>query len=121
MANVFLPRDGAQREQVRRVIDGVIAEEGQYLLGWRPVPTSDRALGESAAAVMPVIEQLFIGWGGEPRELTVDPMRLERKLYVMRKRVERAVEMADTDVKARVDPASTQQEPEDGEHPPEYE
>ena len=92
VGNVFLPRDAVQRDQVRKVIDQIIAEEAQHLLGWRVVPTSDRILGESAASGMPVIEQLFIGFGDDAASLTIDPMRFERKLYVIRKRVERAVD-----------------------------
>src|SRR5665213_3352550 len=92
VGNVFLPRDAAQRDRVRAVIDQVIAEEGQHVLGWRAVPTSDRVLGESAASTMPVIEQLFVGYGDAPATLTADPMRFERKLYVIRKRVEHAID-----------------------------
>ena len=92
VGNVFLPRDAAQREQLRKLIDRIIDEEGQRLLGWRPVPTSDSTLGESAASVMPVIEQLFIAFGEDSSVLKADPMRFERKLYVIRKRVEKAVD-----------------------------
>jgi glutamate synthase (NADPH/NADH) large chain len=92
VGNVFLPRDAAQREQLRTLVGRVIDEEGQRLLGWRPVPTSDSTLGESAAAVMPVIEQLFIAFGEDSKVLASDPMRFERKLYVIRKRVEKAVD-----------------------------
>src|SRR5437868_4148310 len=45
VGNVFLPRDGAQRDLVRKTVDTIIAEEGQRLLGWRLVPTSDATLG----------------------------------------------------------------------------
>ncbi|HXD75617.1 MAG TPA: glutamate synthase large subunit, partial [Vicinamibacterales bacterium] len=94
VGNVFLPRDAAQREQLRQIVDGIVAGEGQRLLGWRVVPTSDRVLGESAAAVMPVIEQIFIGSTDDAGAIERDPMRFERKLYVIRKRVERAVDDA---------------------------
>src|SRR5579872_1086612 len=92
VGNVFLPRDAGQREQARKVVNDIIDEEGQRLLGWRAVPTSARTLGASAAAVMPVIEQLFIGFSGDAAALETDPLRFERKLYVIRKRVERAVD-----------------------------
>ena len=92
VGNVFLPRDAAQRDRVRQVVDQVIAEEAQHLLGWRLVPTSDHTLGDSAARVMPVIEQLFIGYSDPAATLTADPMRFERKLYVIRKRIEHAVD-----------------------------
>jgi glutamate synthase (NADPH) large chain len=92
VGNVFLPRDPAQREELRAIVNRIVGEEGQRLLGWRPVPTSDRALGDSAASVMPVIEQLFIAFGEDTGTLAADPMRFERKLYVIRKRVEHAVD-----------------------------
>src|SRR5712691_6519851 len=59
--NIFLPRDPGEREQVRTLVEQIVAEEGQTLLGWRPVPTTHHLLGASAAAVMPVVEQLFVG------------------------------------------------------------
>jgi len=90
--NVFLPRNSAEREQVRRLIEQTIAEEGQRLLGWRPVPTTNHVLGPSAAATMPVIEQLFVGSAGDSAAVAADPMRFERKLYVIRKRVEHAAD-----------------------------
>jgi glutamate synthase (ferredoxin) len=92
VGNVFLPRDAAQRDRVRKAVNDTIDEEGQRLLGWRPVPTSIEVLGESAASVMPVIEQVFVGFGGDSAELTIDPMCFERKLYVIRKRIERTVD-----------------------------
>jgi glutamate synthase (ferredoxin) len=92
VGNVFLPRDSGEREQVRRLIEQTIAEEGQHLLGWRPVPTTNRVLGPSAAATMPVIEQLFVGSAGDGTAAASDPMRFERKLYVIRKRVEHAAD-----------------------------
>jgi glutamate synthase (ferredoxin) len=92
VGNVFLPRDDAQRDRVRKAVNDIIDEEGQRLLGWRPVPTSTDTLGASAASVMPVIEQVFIGFAGDTTELAIDPMCFERKLYVIRKRVERSVD-----------------------------
>src|SRR5215467_1256834 len=87
VGNVFLPRNPHEREQVRLLIERTIAEEGQHLLGWRPVPTTTHVIGPSAAATMPVIEQLFVG-SADDGGIGPDPMRFERKLYVIRKRVE---------------------------------
>jgi glutamate synthase (NADPH/NADH) large chain len=92
VGNVFLPRNPGEREQMRRLIEQTIAEEGQHLLGWRPVPTTVRVLGPSAAATMPVIEQLFVGSADDAAAVASDPMRFERKLYVIRKRVEHAAD-----------------------------
>ena len=62
--------------------------------GGRCRPTQ-HMLGPSAAAVMPVVEQLFVGYGGDApgrASLQADPMRFERKLYVIRKRIEHAAD-----------------------------
>ena len=93
--NIFLPRDAGERKQIRTLVEQIVAEEGQTLLGWRPVPTTQHVLGASAAAVMPVVEQLFVGYGGDVAgraSLVADPMRFERKLYVIRKRIEHAAD-----------------------------
>jgi glutamate synthase (ferredoxin) len=88
---VFLPRDTHQREQVQGLIATIVAEEGQRLLGWRDVPTDDSLLGASAVSVEPVIRQVFIGRGEGVR----DHSHLERKLYVIRKRIEHALQAMD--------------------------
>src|SRR6476660_1837198 len=90
---VFLPRDPRQRDQVRRLFDRIIREEGQEPLGWRPVPIDDSRLGASAVKARPVMEQVFIGDGSAAgAAVSADPMRFERKLYVIRKRVEHAID-----------------------------
>src|SRR2546425_7295998 len=47
---VFLPRDLVQREKIQALIQTIVAEQGQRLLGWRDVPTDDQPLGASARA-----------------------------------------------------------------------
>src|SRR5438094_228197 len=84
---VFLPRDAAQAARCRALLATIVAEEGQTLLGWRPVPTDDSPVGPSARAVEPTIEHVFIGRGAA----VPDAQAFERKLYVIRKRVEHAV------------------------------
>ena len=95
---VFLPRDPVVREQVETLFEQIVIDEGQLVLGWRDVPTDSRAVGPSAVAVAPVFRQLFIGRGpGLPppgHSLEADA-RFERKLYVIRKRIEHAVDAAD--------------------------
>jgi glutamate synthase domain-containing protein 1 len=58
---VFLPRDTAARATIEALIETIVQEEGQQLLGWRDLPTDDRLVGASAAAVEPYFKQLFIG------------------------------------------------------------
>ncbi|HEY3042905.1 MAG TPA: hypothetical protein VGJ39_02710, partial [Vicinamibacterales bacterium] len=90
---VFLPHADAAREQVRAVLEGIVREEGQHLLGWRNVPTDDRLLGASAVAAEPRFEQIFIGCGRAFDASDPDALaRFERKLYVIRKRAEHAID-----------------------------
>ncbi|MBV9849544.1 MAG: glutamate synthase subunit alpha, partial [Armatimonadetes bacterium] len=84
---VFLPADDGERAQCEKLIEGIVAEEGQTLLGWRAVPTDDRTLGETAKDVEPVVRQVFIGRGAG----LADDQAFERKLYVIRQRAAHAV------------------------------
>src|SRR5713226_7875203 len=88
---VFLPREAEHRESIQRLIAEIVAEEGQRLIGWRDVPTDDSPVGPSAVAVEPVFRQIFIA-GGHVDRIDEQRVRFERKLYVIRKRIERAVD-----------------------------
>src|SRR5436190_5683238 len=93
VGTVFLPLDPGAVLRLQQLIARVIAEQGQTLLGWRPVPVEDDDLGASARASRPVIEQVFIGASADVRAaLAQDPMAFERALYVIRKRIEHAVD-----------------------------
>ena len=89
---VFLPRDAGQRAEVEKLFERIAAEEGQQVLGWRTVPTDDSALGQTARSGEPVIRQILIGRGAALADHADAHARFERKLYVIRKRVARAVE-----------------------------
>ncbi len=96
----FLPRLDAERDELRQLVERIVGEEGQRVLGWRRVPTADAGIGESALATKPVIEQIFISCGAglqacereaeAPRRSSSETAqtRFERKLYVIRKRIE---------------------------------
>lgn len=84
---LFLSTDPALRDKCERVLERIIREEGQVLLGWRDVPTCDCTLGETAKLVQPRIRQVFVAKNSEIR----DVMSFERKLYVIRKRAESEV------------------------------
>src|SRR3989442_14093323 len=88
---VFLPRDFLQRDKIQVLVQTIVTEEGQRFLGWRDVPTDDRHLGATARSVEPVIRQMFVGRGPGVREHA----HFERKLYVIRKRIENAVAAMD--------------------------
>ncbi len=95
---VFLPQDQAARDRVETLFEEIVIDEGQLVLGWRDVPTDISGVGPSAQAVAPVFRQLFIGRGpalpAAGRSLEGDA-QFERKLYVIRKRIEHAIDASD--------------------------
>jgi len=101
---VFLPVEPSQRLRTEGIVERIIQEEGLRVLGWRDTPIEGSAIGRVARASQPYIEQVFVGQG--PRADTeagtqseagpeMDTDRLERKLYVVRKRVEAEVAAID--------------------------
>ncbi|MFZ5864079.1 MAG: glutamate synthase large subunit [Nitrospirota bacterium] len=82
---VFLPQDAAGRRLCEQIIERVIAEEGQRFLGWRDVPVKESELGWLARQSMPAIRQVFVA-----RDI-LSEADFERKLYVIRKRIESSI------------------------------
>src|SRR5687767_6705517 len=91
---VFLPKAAAARRHIQDLFEEIVREEGQRVLGWRDVPTDDSLVGPSARAVAPHFTQIFVGRGsGLDASDTPDAHRaFERKLFVIRKRVEHAID-----------------------------
>jgi len=90
---LFLPRDKQARAECERVIKECIRSEGQQLLGWRDVPTCNEGLGEGVRAVEPCVRQVFIARGDQ----CVDQDAFERKLFVIRKQAEHAIQVLQLD------------------------
>ena len=89
---VFLPTDAHDRQLCQGLFEQIILEEGQAVLGWRDVPTDHSPIGPTARLGEPAMKQVFIG--RQDRGMTgfgSDKLAFERKLYVIRKRVEQAV------------------------------
>ena len=88
---LFLPLDEEVARQIRGTFMSIVQEEGQHFLGWRLVPTDADAadVGPSARAVEPAMFQAFVG---RDAELAGDDGVFERKLWVIRKRFEKAIE-----------------------------
>ncbi|MBL8484277.1 MAG: glutamate synthase subunit alpha, partial [Rhodocyclaceae bacterium] len=84
---VFLPQSVNGRDACESAVARIIHEEGQMFLGWRDVPRENAGLAMAARAIEPVMRQVFIGRGAA----TADQDAFERKLFVIRKRVEHAV------------------------------
>lgn len=84
---VFMPRDVRERNYCEQQLAKIVREEGQRLLGWRSVPVDVSQCGKTAREIAPEIRQVFIGRGAK----TPDTAALERKLFVIRKRIERLI------------------------------
>ncbi|MDP6537258.1 MAG: glutamate synthase central domain-containing protein, partial [Gammaproteobacteria bacterium] len=83
VGNIFLPQIEAERETCTQVINQIVAEEGQILIGWRDVPVDPESadVGPAARMAQPHIAQLFIA-----ATEGLEHEQFERKLYVIRKR-----------------------------------
>ncbi len=89
---VFLPTDPEDRRRCQSHFERIVREESQILLGWRGVPVDNTSLGATARSAQPYIRQIFIAASPQMLEaLRTDPLAFERKLYVIRRRVEAAV------------------------------
>jgi glutamate synthase (NADPH/NADH) large chain len=85
VGNVFLPQSVKNRETCEALISKIIAEENQTLLGWRDVPIDNSNIAQAAREVEPTMRQLMVG------ATSADQTVFERKLFVIRKRIEHAV------------------------------
>jgi len=80
--NLFLPQISTEREKCKAVFEELVVLHGQTLLGWRAVPTDQKAanIGPTAQAGEPVIEQpIVVSAAGLTNEV------FERQLYLIRK------------------------------------
>ncbi len=82
----FLPGDAERRGALERLIEDTVVAEGQHVIFWRDVPVDDRHVGETARLSAPVIRQVVIEADGD----IPDQDAFERKLYVIRRVIERA-------------------------------
>ncbi|MGC9368569.1 MAG: glutamate synthase large subunit [Paracoccaceae bacterium] len=87
VGQVFLPRtDFGAQEKCRTIVEAEVLRMGYYIYGWRHVPVNIEVLGEKANATRPEIEQILIS-----NSKGVDEETFERELYVIRRRIEKAV------------------------------
>ncbi|MEC9167241.1 MAG: glutamate synthase central domain-containing protein, partial [Pseudomonadota bacterium] len=84
---VFLPRtDLMAQERCRTIVEQEILNYGFTIYGWRQVPVDISVIGEKANITRPEIEQIMISAPGSHAESD-----FERDLYVIRRRIEKAV------------------------------
>lgn len=84
---MFLPKKNfAAQETCRAIVEEEILKMGYQMYGWRQVPVHSEVIGEVAADSRPEIEQILISCKDG-----IDKERFELELYVIRKRIEKAV------------------------------
>ena len=84
---IFMPRtDFGAQERSRTIVEAELLREGFYIYGWRQVPINLDVIGEKAKDTRPAIEQVMFR---DPKGRKGDT--LERELYIVRRRIEKAV------------------------------
>ncbi len=81
--NVFLPQNLQERATCKALVEDLITEYGQTLIGWRTVPVDPAGanVGPTALEVEPYTEQLFIA-----AAKGLSQADFERQLFLIRKR-----------------------------------
>lgn len=85
---VFFPREERQQSDILSIMIEEIEREGLNLMHLRNVPVNSKILGSEAASVEPDIKQIFVTGA-------TDAEKLERTLYIIRKRIECRVKNKD--------------------------
>ena len=85
---IFLASDEAAAARQVAILEAVVAEEGQGVIGWRDVPTDPDAIGWLARESLPRVRQLFIEASGDRAR---DQDAFERKLYLIRRVAEKRI------------------------------
>jgi len=83
---VFGSPDDAIRQRCDEALEEALRHHNLRILGWRHVPGRNDCLGEQARAAEPSIRQVFVVSND-----ALEDERLERRLYMARKRAERLV------------------------------
>lgn len=84
---VFAHKYESLRNEQKRILEEVVCEEGQVVLGWREVPVDGTKVGKEAAAIRPWMIQILIGKGPD----VTNNKEFERKLYIIRKLAEKRI------------------------------
>ncbi len=82
---IFMPRSSRLREAFMEVLVDTVVNEELEFLGWREVPVCSEAIEGQARERQPVILQCFLHGRG------LEGAVLERKLYVVRRQIEKRV------------------------------
>ncbi|MGX1804774.1 glutamate synthase large subunit [Nocardia sp. NPDC055321] len=83
----FLPQARREAGRAGYGVERIVREEGLEVLGWREVPIDESSLGALSRDAMPTFRQIFIASPKDGAE-QLSGMDLERRAYVVRKRIE---------------------------------
>ncbi|GHT32941.1 glutamate synthase [Bacteroidia bacterium] len=84
---VFLPKEKKEAEACLKIVKEKIEDEGLKLTQVREVPVNSDILGEISRSNEPTVKQIFVVGGDSQQEL-------ELKLYIVRKKIEKAVQQS---------------------------
>ena len=82
---IFFPKEKDLAKKCKKVVEKHIKAEGCKTITWRKVPVNKSAIGDLASTTEPDIYQVFIN------RHYVDKEAFERKLYVIRRMIEKEV------------------------------
>ena len=83
---LFMPQSSEARDRCAEIVEKTVESEGLNFLGWRSVPVEENVISGKARQDQPVIMQCLIHGRG------LDTAALERRLYVIRRQIERLTE-----------------------------
>ncbi len=87
---VFLSTFDDQAQRARSALEAQLRREELEVAGWRLVPTDANACGDEALKTLPRIEHVFVNC-----RLDIDEAAFNRKLFLARRRAEKALERKD--------------------------
>ncbi len=87
IGQIFLPHSEEKKESIRDLFAQIAKEEGARALAWRNTPVDNRDLGKSVLPSEPCHQQIAIAKSKD----IADEETFERKLFVIRKRLEREI------------------------------
>ena len=82
---IFLPQEPNARLFCEGIVERILREENQKLLGWREVPVNEDACGQLARATRPIVMQIFIDKNGQTED------EFEKKLLIVRKSIQNTI------------------------------
>lgn len=82
---LFIPQEPNARLFCEGIVERILREENQKLLGWREVNVNENACGQLAKATRPIVMQIFIDKNSQSKDI------FEQKLLVVRKCIQNTI------------------------------